>query len=68
MPITLSLLRFASLALGAAAAQAFDHSHAPFDRVLQAPVRDGLVNDAALKSAPRPIDDYDWSLNEQGGK
>jgi len=58
MPITLSSLRFASLALSATIAHAFDHSHAAFDQVLRTQVRDGLVNYAALKAAPRPLDDY----------
>lgn len=37
---------------------AFDHGHASFDAVLKRHVRDGLVDYAALKANPRPLDGY----------
>ncbi len=52
------VLRCAVFLLAAAAAHAFDHGHAAFDGVLKQSVRDGLVNYAALKAAPRALDDY----------
>lgn len=39
-------------------AAAFDHSHAPFDRVLKAHVRDAAVDYAALRRDPKPLADY----------
>lgn len=54
----LSLLCFAGCAFLASVARAFDQTHAALDRVLKQNVRDSLVNYAALKAAPRPLDDY----------
>jgi hypothetical protein len=53
-----TLVRCAAFTLLATIAHAFDHSHAAFDKVLKQHVRDGAVNYAALKAAPRPLDDY----------
>ena len=53
-----SCARIALFALLAAAAHAFDHAHAAFDGVLKQNVSDGLVSYAALKAAPRALDDY----------
>ncbi len=49
----------AAIFLGLSAAlSAFDHTHAAFDVVLQRHVREGLVDYAALKAAPAPLDAY----------
>lgn len=53
-----SCVRLAVFALVASAASAFDHAHAALDGVLKQNVRDGLVNYAALKAAPGPLDAY----------
>lgn len=53
-----TLLRCAAFLLAAATASAFDHTHAAFEGVLQRHVRDGLVDYAALKAAPRDLDRY----------
>ncbi|ACB73597.1 DUF547 domain-containing protein [Opitutus terrae] len=58
IPFRSLLLLLAGLASLAPIARAFDHSHALFDRVLKAQVRDGRVNYAALQAAPKPLDDY----------
>lgn len=58
----LSTLGFAALALLATVARAFDHTHAAFDGVLKAHVRDGLVSYTALKAASGPLDAYLASL------
>src|SRR5438552_17657947 len=42
---------------GASAAD-FDHSHALFDQVLKAQVKDALVNYPALKANPRDLTTY----------
>jgi hypothetical protein len=52
------LLRIASFTLLTAVGHAFDHSHAAFDAVLKQQVRDGWVDYATLKAAPRPLDCY----------
>lgn len=59
MPMTIvPLLRPVVFVLLAVVAHAFDQTHAPLDRVLRLHVRGGLVDYAALKAAPRPLDDY----------
>jgi len=51
-------LTFFAAFLFAATAQAFDPTHAAFDRVLKQHVRDALVDYRGLKAAPGPLDDY----------
>src|ERR1051326_887668 len=41
-----------------AAAAGFDHSHALFDKVLKAHVKDALVNYPALKASPKDLNAY----------
>jgi Protein of unknown function, DUF547 len=53
-----ALLRCLVFLFGSAIASAFDHTHAAFDAVLKRHVRDGLVDYAALKAAPAPLDAY----------
>ena len=52
------LMSCAGMCLLVPASAAFDHRHAPLDHLLGRHVLDGLVNYAALKAAPRPLDDY----------
>lgn len=56
--LRLSALGFASFALIASAAHAFDQTHAALDRVLKQNVRASLVNYTGMKAAPGPLDDY----------
>ena len=52
----LSLL-LALVTLGLSAnARAYDHTHADYNTLLKTHVKDGLVNYAALKAAPAPLD------------